>query len=66
MAATRVGFTTPILRSRALQGTDAVEAHSCVHDSIGKRFLSKTQLIDKLNVGHFDPKVFVNCIQDKE
>ena len=43
---------------------DAVEAHSCVDDSTDNRFLSKTQLIDKLTAGHFDPKVFVNCVQD--
>ena len=30
------------------------------------RFLSKTQLImiNQSNAGHFDSKVFVNCIQD--
>ena len=30
-------------------------------------FLSKTQLImiNQSNAGRFDPKVFVNCIQDK-
>ena len=32
------------------------------------RFLSKTQLImiNQSNAGRFDPKVFVNCIQDDQ
>ena len=30
-------------------------------------FLSKnTTVNDKSTAGHFDPKVFVNCVQDKE
>ena len=48
---------------------DAVEAHSCVDDSTNKRFLhntTDTTVNDKSTAGRFDPKVFVNCIQDKE
>ena len=45
---------------------DAAEAHNCVDDSTDKRFLSKTQLNEKSTAGHFDPKVFVNCVQDKQ
>ena len=43
---------------------DAVEAHSCTDNSTDKRFLSNTQLIDKLPTGCFDPKVYVNCVED--
>ena len=45
---------------------DTVEADSCIDDSTDKRFLSKTQLIDILTAGRFNPKVFVTCEQDKE
>ena len=43
---------------------DAVEAHSCIDNSTDKRFLSKTEMIDTLTAGCFDPKVDVNCVQD--
>ena len=46
---------------------DAAEAHSCVEDSLHKKFMSRTQLlmINRLQ-DVLTPKVFVNCIQDKE
>ena len=46
---------------------DAVEAHSCVDPLMPNSFLSKnTTVNDKSTAGRFDPKVFVNCVQDKE
>ena len=46
---------------------DAVEAHSCVDPLMPNSFLSKnTTVNDKSTAGCFDPKVFVNCVQDKE
>ena len=48
---------------------DAVEAHSCVDPLMPNSFLSKnTTVNDKSTVtaGRFDPKVFVNWVQDKE
>ena len=44
---------------------DAVEAHNCVDPLMPNSFLSKnTTVNDKSTAGRFDPKVFVNCIQD--
>ena len=46
---------------------DAVEAHGCVDPLMPNSFLSKSTTVnDKSTAGRFDPKVFVNCIQDKE
>ena len=42
-------------------------SHYCHRDMYNDtRFLSKTQLImiNQSNAGRFDPKVFVNCVQE--
>ena len=44
---------------------DAVEAHSCVEHTDAKFFIEQnTTVNDKSTAGRFDPKVFVNCVQD--
>ena len=46
---------------------DAVEAHSCVDPLMPNSFFEQnTTVNDKSTAGRFDPKVFVNCVQDKE
>ena len=45
--------------------SDAVQAHSCVDPLMPNSFLSKnTTVNDKSTAGRFDPKVFVNCVQE--
>ena len=41
---------------------DIVEAHSRVDDTLILE--QNTTVNDKSNAEHFDPKVFVNCVQD--
>ena len=44
---------------------DAVEAHSCVDPLMPNSFFEQnTTVNDKSTAGCFDPKVFVNCVQD--
>ena len=54
-------------------GRDVVEAHSCTDKSMMllnsvieqiRMFLSKSQMLMKLNCKRFDLKVFVNCLRD--
>ena len=48
-----------------LGSPDAVEAHSYVDPLMPNSFLSKnTTVNDKSTAGRFDPKVFVNCVQE--
>ena len=41
---------------------DAVEAHSCV-DIVAKFTDEQYTTIKQSTAGHFDPRVFVNCLQ---
>ena len=41
---------------------DAVEAHSCV-DIVAKFTAEQYTTINQSTAGHFDPRVFVNCLQ---